>query len=154
VARLATIAIDLSFRDRDGNRAKATCYCAVATSTADAWMLAIAIGDRMQALSNAILFKIQLTWRYTVDSPAEPAIESDIERKILLLVTNEDEEINGIVIPSPGDIFEAIGAYAGIRLDLATAGAIGFADMLLSVELQTDDNRAVGTQLVTGGLTI
>jgi hypothetical protein len=144
----------LSFRDRDGNRAKATCYCAFAMSQSDAWALAFGIGDRMQAISNGVLFKVELTWRYTIDSPAAPAAGSNVARKILMLVTNEDDEINGIVIPSPGDIFESIGAYAGIRLDLATSGAIGFADMLLVVELRTSDDRAVGTHLVTGGLQI
>lgn len=154
VANAATIAIGISFRDRGGNRAKATCYCAFAVPQTDAWLLAYALADAMQALSNGLLTKIDLIWRYTVDSPPLASIDADLSRKILLLVTNEDDEINGLAVPSPADNWETTGAYAGIRLDLASAGAVGFAAMLLANDLRTDDNRAVGTVLAAGGLTI
>lgn len=108
----------------------------------------------MQALSNGILSKIDLTWRYTVDDLAEADASADLQRKILMLMTNEDEQINGIVIPSPRDIWESSGAYVGIRLDLASAGAVEFAAMLLTMNLRTNDNRAVGTVLAAGGLAI
>jgi hypothetical protein len=154
VANSPVIVIGLSFRDRDGNQAKSTLYCAWATPIADVWALAYAVGDRMMAISDALLFKIDLLYRYTIDDPPEAAIESNIQRKILMLITNSDDEINGIVIPSPGDVFEVAGSYAGIRLDLASAGAIGFADMLLLVDLRTDDNRELGTTLAAGGLAL
>lgn len=108
----------------------------------------------MQAISNALLYKIDLTWRYTVDSPPDPAFDSTNQRKILLLITNADEEINGIVLPSPADNWEALGEYAGIRLDLASAGAVAFSAMLLTFDLRTEDNRALGTTLAAGGLEI
>lgn len=108
----------------------------------------------MEAISNGLLTKIDLTWRFTVDSPLLADASADMERRILLLITNEDEEINGIVIPSPADNWETTGTYAGIRLDLASAGALGFAAMLLTEDLRTDDNRAVGTILAAGGLAI
>lgn len=143
------------FRDRDYNRAKATCYCAVGMSQADAWMLAIAIADRMAALSDAVVTKVDLVWRYTIDSPGTPADTSDISRKILMLVTNADDEINGMIIPSPqAAIWETLGAYAGIRLDLASSGAVGFVGMLEAVDLRTGDNRIFGTVLAAGGLAI
>src|SRR4051794_14254853 len=135
VVKAPTIAIGISFNDRDGNRAKATCYCPVAASDENAWLLAMTIADRMQAFSDGVLYKIELTWKYRVEPTPTPPEDSTVERKLLLLVTNEDEEINGMIVPSPGDVFEAAGAYAGIRLDLASAGAIGFADMLLVVAL-------------------
>lgn len=106
----------------------------------------------MQAISSALLYKIDLTWRYTVDSPPDPALDSTTERKILLLITNADEEINGLVLPSPAENWEVLGNYAGIRLDLASAGAVAFAAMLLTADLRTEDNRAFGTTLVAGGL--
>ena len=154
MANSPTVAIGITFRDRDGNRAKATCYCAFAAPVADVWTLAFALAARMEALSNALLYKIDLSWRFTVDSPAEPALDSTNERKLLLLITNEDEEINGLVVPSPADNWEATGPYAGIRLDLASAGAVGFVAMLESIDLRTDDNRPVGTILAAGGLAI
>lgn len=154
VASAPVITIGITFRDRDGNRAKATCYCAVSASQADAWMLAIAIADRMAALSNALLTKIDITRKYRIDSPAEPALDSTIERKILMLMTNADDEINALVIPSPADNWESIGSYTGIRLDLASAAAAAFVVMLESLDLRTDDNRALGIVLAAGGLTI
>jgi hypothetical protein len=118
-------------------------------------MLAIAIADRMAALSNAVLTKIELVWRWTIDDPATPADSSDISRKILMLVTNDAGDINGMIIPSPSAaIWETIGPYAGIRLDLLTAAAVGFAEMLLAVDLRTATNDAFGTTLVTGGLAL
>lgn len=154
VVKAPTIAIAISFNDRDGNRAKATCYCPVTASEENAWLLAMTIADRMQAFSDGVLFKVELTWKYRVEPTPTPPEDSTVERKLLLLVTNEDEEINGMIVPSPGDVFESTGAYAGIRLDLASAGAIGFADMLLVVDLQTSDDRSVGTTLAAGGLAI
>lgn len=152
MANARTVAIGLSFADREGNRAKATCYCAFALPEDDVWSLAFFVADKMQAISNGVLSKIELVWRYTIDDPGTPAEESDVARKILMLMTNEDGEVNGIVIPSPGDIWETTGSYAGIRLDLAGAGALGWADMLLVMDLRTEDNRAVGTVLTAGGL--
>lgn len=152
MANAPVVAIGITFRDRDGNRAKATCYCAFALPVADVWTLAFRIAARMQAISSALLYKIDLTWRYTVDSPPDPALDSTTERKILLLITNADEEINGLVLPSPAENWEVLGNYAGIRLDLASAGAVAFAAMLLTADLRTEDNRAFGTTLVAGGL--
>lgn len=154
MASSPTVAIGITFRDRDGNRAKATCYCAFAAPVADVWTLAFAIAARMEAISNALLTKIDLSWRYTVDSPAAADASADLSRKILLLVTNADDEINGILIPSPGEVWETTGSYAGIRLDLASAGAVAFSAMLLTADLRTDDNRALGTILAAGGLAI
>jgi len=108
----------------------------------------------MQALSNGLLVKIDLTWRYTVDSPADADASADLSRKILMLVVNADDEINGLVIPSPRDLWETTGAYAGIRLDLTSAGALGFVALLESMDMRTDDNRALGTILAAGGLAI
>lgn len=142
------------FRDRDANVAKNTFYCAWGASIADAWSLAYAIGARLSAISDAVLHKIELVFRYSVDDPPEPAGDSDIERKVLLLITNDDGEINGLVIPSPGDIWETTGSYAGIRVDLAGAGALGFASMLGEIDLRTEDNRQLGTILAAGGLAL
>lgn len=154
VANLPTIAIGITFSDRGDNRAKATCYCAFATSQADAWSLANAIADKMLDMSNGVVSKIELSWRYRPDSPADPAGGSDVSRKVLLLMENDDDDINGVVVPSPGDIFEATGAYAGIRVDLTSAGAIGWQSMLLALDLRTDDDRQLGELLAAGGLAL
>jgi hypothetical protein len=148
------VAIGFSYRDRDGNKAKATCYCNAAISVAAIWNLAYFIAGKMQNLSNALLIKIELTWHYRADTVIEPPFDSTNERKILLLMLNSDDEINGMVVPSPIDNWESTGAYAGIRLDLASAGALGWVAMLESIDLRTDDNRPVGTILAAGGLAL
>jgi hypothetical protein len=155
VVRAPVVRIRITFRDRDGNRAQATCYCAVSTPQAAVWTLAYILAGRMAALSNALLTQIDLTWRYTIDVPIDPPDDSTNERKILMLITNADDEINGIMISSPrSELWETTGSYAGIRLDLASAGAVGFADMLTTMDLRTDDNRELGTVLSTGGLAL
>lgn len=154
MANAPVVAIGLTYRDRDSNRAKITFYCAWTGTAAAVWILATALADRVSDLSNGLLCKIDLTWRYTVDSPASADASADLGRKILLLITNADDEINGIVIPSPADNWEIAGSYAGIRLDLASAGATQFAAMLLVVDLRTEDDHAVGTILAAGGLAL
>jgi hypothetical protein len=155
VASAPVIAIGIYFRDRGYNRAKATCYCAVGISQAQAWTLALAIAARMSEVSDATMTKVDLVWRYSVDSAGTPAESSDISRKILMLVVNPDDEINGLIIPSPqAAIWEAIGPYAGIRLDLLSAGAVGFSGMLLAVDFRTEDGRIFGSDLQAGGLAI
>lgn len=155
MASAPVIAIGISWRDRDANRAKATCYCPISTPEDTAWSLAIAIANCMVAISDAVLTKIELVWRWRVDDLGTPPEESTVERKILMLVINEDAEINGMSIPSPrAALWETTGAYAGIRLDLLSAGAVGFADMLAVIDLQTEDGRIFGTELAAGGLAL
>jgi hypothetical protein len=143
------------FLDRDGNDATMTFYCAFAVPIEDAVASAIAIADGLAMLSDAVITRVSLSWRATIDDPAMPAESSDISRKLLMLITNPDDEINAVIIPSPdADIFETTGSYAGIRLDLTHAGALAFADMLTTMEFRTDDNRQLGTDLVAGGLAL
>jgi hypothetical protein len=150
VADAPTVAIRFCFRDRDANRAKMTCYCAV--GVADVYALGFALAEPITGLSNAVLDRVEFVWNYRIDSPGTPGSESDVSRKLLLLIINADEEINAIVIPSPGDVWETTGDYAGIRLDLTSAGAIGFNAMLAAAGLRTDDDRELGTAITVGGL--
>jgi hypothetical protein len=107
---------------------------------------------RVIPLSDAVITGIDIAYRWTVDDPGTPAESSSIERKLLMLMTNEDEEINGMIVPSPSDNWEPTGNYAGIRLDLASAGALAWSDMLLALDLRTPDDRQLGTVLAAGGL--
>jgi hypothetical protein len=146
--------VGITLRDRDNNSAKVTFYCAFATPIADAWSFALAVADRVGALSDALITSIDIAWRWTVDSPATPALTSSIERKLLLFMINADEDINGMIIPSPSDNWETIGSYAGIRLDLASAGALQWSAMLAALDLRTQDGRELGTVLAAGGLAL
>ena len=106
------------------------------------------------AMSDAVLTGIDIAYRWTIDTPATPADSSSIERKILMLMVNEDDEINGMMVPSPrADLWETTGSYAGIRLDLAGAGALAWIDMLAALDLRTKDDRELGV-LAAGGLAL
>lgn len=140
--------------DRDGNKAKSTFYVPWGTSMADAWTMAYELANRVSSLSNGVLVRIELVYKYRPDAvPAAPDGSTN-ERKLLLLITNDVGEIYGLVVPSPGDIFELAGAYTGIRVDLNNSVVIAFGEMLAAVELRTDDNRPVGTEITTGGLAL
>lgn len=154
MASSPVVKIGLTFRDRDSNSAKMTFYCAFATPIADAMILAAAIADHAGALSDAVLDGIDVAYRWTVDDPGTPAESSNIERKLLMLMLNSADEINGIMVPSPADNWESTGNYAGIRLDLTSAAAAGWVAMLEAIDLRTDDNRQLGTVLAAGGLAL
>lgn len=131
-----------------------TFYCAFAIPIADAMTFALAVADRVGPLSDAVVDQVEIAYRFTIDDPPVPADSSSVERKVLLLITNDDGEINGLVVPSPGDIWETSGSYAGIRVDLASVGALAFAAMLGAIDLRTEDNRQLGTILAAGGLAL
>ena len=148
------VKVGITYRDRDSNSATLTCYCAFATSIVDAWSFAIAMAAATGAMSDAVLTGIDIAYRWTIDTPATPADSSSIERKILMLMVNEDDEINGMMVPSPrADLWETTGSYAGIRLDLAGAGALAWIDMLAALDLRTKDDRELGV-LAAGGLAL
>lgn len=132
-----------------------TSYAPYDAPIADVWSFALALGELARSVSSAELIQIELRWRHTIDSPALAPIETDLSRKILLLVTNEDDEINALTIQSPRDeLWEISGNYAGIRLDLASAGALAFVEMLEAMLLRTKDDREFGITLVAGGLAL
>jgi hypothetical protein len=144
--------VGITFRDRDGNSAVLTVYCAFATPITDAWVFALAMVGAVAPLSDALIVAVQIAYRWTIDDPATPAESSNIERKLLLLHVNDSDEINGMMIPSPrADLWETTGNYAGIRLDMASAGALALIDMLAGIELLTKQAHPLGA-LVVGGL--
>lgn len=152
MANSPVVKIGLTFRDRDRNTAKMTIYSRFAVPMADVWTMAIAMASAAGALSDALIVSIELAYRFTVDAPRAPADTSNIERKLLLLMLNSDDEINGMIVPSPADNWESTGSYAGIRLDLASAGALQWSAMLAALDLRTQDDRQLGIVLAAGGL--
>jgi hypothetical protein len=152
LASSPVVKVSITFRDRDGNSAVLTVYCAFATPIADAWTFALAMVGVVTPLSDGLIVAVQIAYRWTMDDPATPAESSNIERKLLLLHVNSEDEINGMIIPSPRiELFETLGNYAGIRLDLASTGALAWIDMLTRVELLTREGHELGV-LAVGGL--
>lgn len=155
MASAHAVVIGISFRDRDGNQAKITCYSPWSFTVAALWTCAETLAERIQALSDAVLVKIELLWRFRPDTIPEAPESSNVERKLLLLIENENEEINGLIVPSViVDIFEQSGVYAGIRADLDHPGFDAFMALLTTINFQTKDNRALGDTIAAGGLAI
>jgi len=114
----------------------------------------MAIAGAAGAISDATVTGIDIAWRWTIDEPAAPAESSNIERKLLMLMVNDAGEINGMIIPSPrADLWETTGSYAGIRLDMSSAGALAWIAMLASIELVTPAAHELGA-LAVGGLAL
>lgn len=155
MANAPTVAIGITFRDRDANRAKVTLYAPWSFSVAELWLLAETLAARMQAISNGIVCKIELLWRWRTEIAGDAPESSSVERKLLLLIENENEEINGVIIPSViTTLFETSGVYAGIRADLAQPAFSTFQALLGPMGFRTVDDRPLGTEIAAGGLAI
>lgn len=149
-----TAAIKLTFLDRDQNEAQVNFYVPYSTTVEQAWAVADAIAARVQVLSNALLWRIQLVWKWTADMPGPADVDSNVRRALLLLVQASDERINALLVPSPRDsVFEIDGRYAGVRVDLDNAAVSGFVSVL-ELPLLTPDGGAFGTDIITGGLSL
>lgn len=149
-----TAAIKLTFLDRDQNEAQVNFYVSYGATAEQAWEVADAIAARLQVLSNALLWRIQIVWKWTADMPGPADVDSNVRRAVLVLVAGPDDAINALLIPSPrSTIFEADGRYAGIRLDLDNAAVSGFVSVL-ELPLLTPDGGAFGTDIITGGLSL
>jgi hypothetical protein len=154
VANSPVVVIGVTFRDRDSNRAKITFYTPWTLTIADVWSLANTLASAAESISDAQLYKIELLYRWRADEPPEAPESSDVERKLLLLITNDAGDINGLIIPSPSDVWELTGSYAGIRVDLVNAAIVLFAEALAALDYRTDDDRALGQVVAAGGLAL
>lgn len=155
MANAPVVAIGITFRDRDGNRGKLTCYAPWSFAVADLWTLAESLAARIQDISDALLCKIELVWRFKPDEILPASESSNVERKLLLLIQNENDEINGIIFPSVLTVlFETSGVYAGIRADLTQPAFTVFQALLNAHNFRTIDNRAIGTAIAAGGLSL
>lgn len=147
--------IGITLRDRDGNRGKVRCYVPWTFAVAELWSFAELLAERMLAISDAALADIDILWRYQIDNLPDAPETSSVERKLLLLLENANEEINGLIVPSVNiDIFEQSGVYAGIRADLENPAFDALMALLTTINFQTKDNRPLGQQIAAGGLAI
>ncbi|MBL0830560.1 hypothetical protein JK320_25420 [Klebsiella pneumoniae] len=153
MANSPVVVIGISFRDRDANVSKITFYTPWTLTIAEVWSLAFNLAAHVAALSNAALFKIELLFRFEGDTTTEPPPTSDVSRKALLLTTNDADQINGLIIPSIRAIFETIGPYAGIRVDIEHPAVVAFGAALEALPFVTIDGRQFGT-LAAGGLAL
>ena len=121
---------------------------------ADVWTLAYTLADAVSDLSDGVLAEISILYRWRDYTPTEAPESSDVERKVLFLITNLDGDINGVIIPSPIEIWEITGSYAGIRVDLLHASVVALQEALEAQDYRTDDNRQLGTMITAGGLAL
>lgn len=151
-----TVRIAFTFTDRDGNTADAHLYLPFTTPADEAFSFAYGCVPRFAAITDARITRIHIQYKHLVDDPAEPGSNANIRRKLLVFLRN-GERLDTITVPSvDSDVFEQIGTYAGIRLDLQHTAALDLAARLQSgeLDLRTEDDEQIGPELVTGGLAL
>lgn len=154
MANSPVVVIGFTFTDRDANTAKVTFYTDWTLAIGDVQALADYIESRLVSVSDAVLSRVEIVFRWRADDPPEAPETADLERKLLLLITNDAGEINGLIIPSPIDLFEPLGPFAGVRADLTNAAVLAFQDMLGEFEFRTADDRQLGQVIAAGGLAL
>lgn len=145
--------VNFGFTDRDANKAQSTFWLSYDTPISDALDYAEQWMSNANAISNGVIYKFEMVWKYIVDDAPAAGIYSDTRRGLLVLVENSDGDLSGLRIPSPKlDLFETSGKYAGIRLDKTHPDVINFATLIAATNFRTADNREFGHTLINGGL--
>lgn len=150
------VRICFTFSDRDTNTADIHFYLPFDTPVATVFDFAYGVVPYLHAISDATVTRITVRYAHTIDTPPEPPITSELQRKLLLFLGEEDS-YEALKVPSPRqEIFEDTGPYAGIRLDMSNPTVQAFATNypLWSIPLCTEDGEVIAVPLVTGGLAL
>lgn len=152
----ATMAVRLSFVDRDANEGTLTIYVPSSLSTSDVIAFLNAYYSTFQDLSSASLVSARIYKRTVFDSPNQSQIGSDCTSFAVFYYRNGDI-YEALYVPSPkGEIFESNGEYQGIRLDALATAVLSFNAALLDFPqgLATQDGEPFPQEYVVGGLVL
>ena len=103
--------------------------------------VATAVGNAMQAVSDAALIDLQLTYAFVNDAPPVPPATSEVERKLRIpLGTARFEDVTAIEVPSPAftlevngtDVVDVTTPAVTALVDLLTEGSLGPANGLVT----------------------
>lgn len=122
---MPVVAVDYSFRDDSDTEAQVRVWLVITGSPAAAVGRVAAIGARLAALSDAILFKARLSLE--LELPPSNALQptANVYRRGFLLFRNGGD-VCSLAIPSfRRDLTEAVGDYAGIRVTPASLSGAG-----------------------------
>lgn len=145
--------LNIGYIDRDGNKAQVTQWMPYAASIDDTLAYADNFISNTNAISDALVYRMEMVWKYTIDVLPMPSVTSDISRGLLILIENDSGELSGIRIPSPkAELFETTGKYAYIRMDKTNSAVIDFQTLLNTQDFRTADNRQLGHTIINGGL--
>jgi len=152
-----TVKVRFIFRDRSGNEASSHLYFPISTSVDDVFVAVNNAIPFYAAVSDALIVRVVAEYEYYFVGLPDPSITSDVKRTVLLFYRNEDSRIERISVPSPRvSIFETVGEYAGIRIDMSNPAIIQWANLTLGdlIIFKTKDGDTMGPDLLTGGLAI
>lgn len=84
----------------------------------------------MEAISDAVVDEIKLYYRGYENTPATPAIGSEVAQFVGLYYSNEGE-FDAVFIPAPKpSLYETVGPYAGIRVDTSNPTVLALLESL------------------------
>lgn len=124
------------------------------TTLAGAEAQAFALASALQAVSDAALFKLDLSFKPTF-TPGPAASPMSDARSYALLFYRNDDRTTSIQVPSPAGLpTETAGAYAGVRVTrelLELSGLLGQVESL-PAGLVDGLGRPLGTAFSIGGI--
>jgi hypothetical protein len=150
------VKIQYHWRDRDSNKAVTTMYLPFALTLAQVQTVADGWRSRANALSDAVIVRVTYTWETFHDNDPDTAGPRLFPYKALLFYRNVDY-YECFVLPAPkASLFETVGNYAGIRVDMSNPTvASDIADLSTALEdTTTIEGYFWPDMYVVGGLCI
>lgn len=151
-----TCKVELTYQDREGNKANVMFHLPFSTPPAIAAAAANAMISLLSGISDAVCVRFALRWNVTIDAPPIPALTSNVKRKAALFYTNE-VEYEAIWIPSPKTEYtEQEGSLVLVRFDVGNpqvAGVLQAITAALSVTV-TPENTPFPPLFVAGGIAL
>lgn len=151
MANAPVVRVRFDLRDRDGDIGQVTMYLPYSSSLQDVDTLAAGFIQYAMPLSNAVLSGYSASWTTHLDSNTEASIVSDVSRQLFLFSSAQGGTIERIAIASPRlDIFEQVGRYAGIRVNLNHPDILDFEAVM--TQWLTDNDGFPLVRIIAGGL--
>lgn len=149
-----TVAVECHWRDYGNREGRLTLHLPFSLDLATLQARALELIGLVSDVSDAVLLRYNLIWRFEPDVIVEPAITSDVRSFLGIFYRSTDEtQMECIWIPSPrSDIFEGAGSYAGIRADRASPLLAPFTDTTVAGSLFTVEGAVHPSTFVVAGL--
>lgn len=127
---MALVRVVFHFQDNNGQVAQVRLYCPF-TALAAVEGFALTAASRMQAVSSAVVSKVELIWTANLPTPAPPGPLSNVELRTVLFYRN-GPDVSALTLPSATLLpVETSGPYSGIR---TTRELLDVSGMLTAVQ--------------------
>jgi hypothetical protein len=146
----------LEYADRGGAVSRVTLRYRVSLGISAIVSSASAIAGAIEGVSDAQLKSLKVHFNFRDTSPIAPLLGVPIASNVGLFYRNA-VEYDAVYIPAPNDtIWEAVGAYAGIRIDTSNPAVLALVQDI-SLALATTATGifgVMGTEFIVGGRAI